>query len=529
MHRDGSPSFDSRAWSALLVAALTVLGLVIRLRVVGQSLFADELSSYWVVAGRGLGDVISTVHSNAEITPPLYFVSAWLTTQIHLGGELLRLPSLIAGTMAIPAAYLLGLRTAERAAGFVAAALTALSPFMIFYSTEARGYALAMTLVMLSTVAMLAAVDGGGIRAWVAYGLCSCAAVYTHYTAVFVLAAQLGWLLWAHPVARRPALLANAGAVVGFLPWRTGLANDLSSPTTSILSQLEPFRFDNVRISLEHWSVGYPYAYPTTTVGALPGVAALVLLGLGLGVAAGVAGVTYRRLGGPRTPRPARAHRRLVLIVGLALAAPVGEALVSAVGTNLLGTRNLAVSWPWLAVALAALVAATGRRMRFLTAGLVVASFAIGATKMLETRFQRPDERGVAHFIDREATPGDVVIDGVVLSPGPLSGFELSLSRNVRVFRAGQPEERDHPFGFGDRVSPIPDVSRRAALAARGRRIFLVSHEVLHGDGPAPRNALIDQVVRALPAGYRRVEAAAYPGIIRLTVSVYARVAQPRS
>ncbi len=35
-----------------------------------------------IVAGRSLADVVSMVHTDAEITPPLSFVLAWLTTRI---------------------------------------------------------------------------------------------------------------------------------------------------------------------------------------------------------------------------------------------------------------------------------------------------------------------------------------------------------------------------------------------------------------------------------------------------------------
>src|SRR5439155_1296281 len=149
---------------------------------------------------------------------------------------------------AIPLVYLLGLRTVGRAAALVAAALTAMSPFMIFYSTEARGYEVMVVLVMLSTLALLAALESGRARWWVAYAACSCAAVYTHYTSGFALAAQLLWVLWAHPEARRAALLANLGAVVGFLPWLPGLIADFNSPTTKILAAAGPFNLHTVRV-----------------------------------------------------------------------------------------------------------------------------------------------------------------------------------------------------------------------------------------------------------------------------------------
>ena len=73
---------------------------------------------------------------------------------------------------------------------------------MIYYSTEARSYGLVVFFVLLSTAALLRALDGGGVGWWVLYGAASCAAMYSHYTAAFALAGQALWALWANPGAR---------------------------------------------------------------------------------------------------------------------------------------------------------------------------------------------------------------------------------------------------------------------------------------------------------------------------------------
>ena len=501
----------SRALPAVVVVALAGLGLALRLAVADQSVFGDELSTYWIVSTNGLGGVVSTVHSDAEITPPLYFMAAWATTRIDLTPELLRAPSLLAGTAAIPLTYLLGLRTVGRSAALVAATLTALSPFMIFYSAEARGYALAIALVLLSTLALVAAVDDRRLRWWVLYGASTCGAFYTHYTVVFPFAVQLLWLLWFHPEARKAALLANLGAAFAFLPWLSGLTNDLSSPTTEILSELSPFDFRTVRISLEHWSIGYPYSSPFaphTALRHMPGVVALVLLGMGVALA--VVGLASTRFRESHVFRLARLDRRVVLIVALALSAPIGEALVSALGTNLFGTRNLAVSWPGFALSLAALLVAAGPRLRFATVVLAIGAFAIGAGKMLESQYERPDYEAVGALIDREASSGDVVVDAaaVLVTPGPLSGLDVALERAHRVFRIGVPQQRDHPFNDDDPILRTDEVMHQAASAAAGRRIFLVS------SGTRFFVPLIEQAIGALPGRYQRVEARTYAGLV---------------
>jgi hypothetical protein len=500
------------------VAVLTVTGAVIRLAAGGESLFADELSTYWIVTEHGPRGVLSTVHSNAEITPPLYFVLAWMTTQLGHAPELVRAPSLVAGIASIPVVYLLGRRTIGRRAALIAAGIVTFSPFMIYYSAEARAYALMMLLVLLSTLTMLVAADTRQTRWWVTYAVCSCLAVYSHYTCVFALAAQLLWLLWAHPEARKPAILSNLGALAAFLPWTTGLINDLTSPTSKILSALSPFTLHDIRQVLEHWAIGYPYTW-VARLTELPGWPALLLLAAALVLAVAGIAAAARRVG----PRAwlTTIDRRLVLIALLVLSVPVGEGIASALGDNIFGVRNLAASWPALALLLAAVVGAAGPRLGTIAGVLAVASFALGAGKLLTDQYQRPDYQAGARFIDRAAKPGDAIIDvTAVLSPGPLSPLDAALRRPHRIFRAGAPEERRSPFGFEDRPVPLAEALPHAIAAAPNGRIFFVA--TVFPQQIAGLEERTKQMPSPFPAGYEVLDSRRYPGIASTAVIVYA-------
>jgi hypothetical protein len=459
-----------------------------------------------MITAGGLGDVIAKVHTDAEITPPLSFVLSWLTTRPELSPELLRLPSLIAGAATIPLIYAVGARTVGRGAALLAAALAALSPFLIFYSTEARSYALLVAFVLVSTLALLVAVEGGRTRWWVLFGAASCAAVYSHYTAVFPLAAQLLWALWAHPAARRPALVATGLAAAVFLPWLPGFRIDADSGTTVILSALQPFTPSFVRGALAHWVLGYPFGIAGTGMRDLPGVPALLMLAAGL--ALGVAGLARHVLRDRPPVDPG-----IVLVILLAAAAPVGEALVSAVGSNLLGTRNLAGSWPALALCIAALVLAAGPRLAPVAATLVIAAFAVGAVKMLMPDFGRADFHAVVADIERASAPGDVVVDAAPISPAGLpTPMDVALDGARPVFGVARDDVRYDPFRIAGLAPPPAEVVKRAAEAADGHRLFIVFPE----DG-----TLGDQTLAGLPAaGYRRVETRTYAGAHRLVLVV---------
>jgi hypothetical protein len=455
------------------VAVVTLLGFAFRLANFDQGLFGDELSTYWIVHGHGLGDVISSVHSNDEITPPLYFILGWLSLQLNGDPEWLRLPALLAGTATIPLVYVLGARTVGRGAGLVAAAVMALAPFMIYYSTEARAYALMIALVTASTVALLAALRTGRIRWWIVYGVCSCAALYSHYTAVFPLGAQALWVLWAHRQALRALLLANLGVLVGFAPWISGYIADTNSPTTKILSHLEPFTVDAVRLSLERWSLGYPNVGLTT----IPGTIGWALIVAGVAIAATAAvSLAARRSSRSKPPfRPLRKIRpEIVLIALLALATPLGEAVYSALGTNVLGARNLNASWPGLAVAIAAVVTAVPAPISIGCATLALSGFAVGAAKTLGQDVSRPDYAGLARAIEQRWKPQDVVVDGVPFpTPVPLTGLDVYLPQTHPEFRLGLPISPD-PFTFADRAPPFNFQSQEIFKRGKRHTIFLV-------------------------------------------------------
>lgn len=499
-----------RGFPAGTVALLTLAGVALRVAIAHQSILADELSTYWIISTNDFSGVISTVQSDAEISPPLPFLAAWLTTRIDLTPELMRLPSLVAGAATIPVVYLLGLRTVGRPAALVAAALTTLAPFMAYYSAEARGYALLIALVVMSTLAMLVAVDERRARWWALYAAFSCGAVYSHYTCIFPLGAQLLWLLWSHPEARRAALLANGAATIAFLPWLGGLRADLDSPTTDILGAIFPFDFEHVRITLEHSSVGYPYSI--VGLSDVPGMVALVLLAAAVMAAIGGLVATHHRGRAWRHLLPG--GDRAVLIFALALSAPAAAAAISAFSeTALFSPRTLAVSWPAFGLSLATVLVSAGPRLRVIAAGLAVASFAIGAVKLLDERYERPNYEAAAQFVNRSAGPRDVVIDETAAtSPGPVSPIDPFLDSPRQVFRSGAPRQRDHPFTVADPVVSAAQAGREAIAAANGARILLVTG----GLGEVPARRL---------GAHRLVEVSRYPGIINLEVQIYARPA----
>jgi hypothetical protein len=204
-----------------------------------------------------------------------------------------------------------------------------------------------------------------------------------------------------------------------------------------------------------------------------------------------------------------------VLVVALALAAPVGEALASAVGSNVFGVRNLASSWPALALAAAALLTAGGRRLGAVAAALVVVALAIGAVKMLDPDLRRPDYDGAARFIEARAAPRDVIVDGGSLSPAGMPGALVPvLDRSRPIFYLGRETVRYDPFRILAGPPPILRAVGQAVRAAHGGRLF-----VLLGRG----SPFLRQVVAAIPLSYERVATWTARGLLPLELLTFER------
>jgi len=491
----GVRDLSGRRAALMLVGALTVVGVVLRAVGLDQGLFGDELFTYArLEGGRGLGGVlreVATTHTpGSEITPPLYFVLAWVAR--HLGGELattIRLPSLVFGTALIPLVFVLGTRLLNRSGAVMAAAVTTLAPFAIFYSQEARAYATLAFLTCLSTLCLLNALRNAKAAWWVAYAFSLAAVAYAHYTAIFVLAAQTLWALWYHRPHRRPLLLATAGAVLLYLPWLPHLSGKAGVFAFGA--------FDASRIPGQ--AVRVLPGHPIVPLEDLPGTVALVvfLAVLVTGAVLSIHRALERRRGGGGLLSPPA-----VLLVLLALATPLGLlAYSTATDHFLLIARNYSASFPALALVAAAVLTGPRPRVAVTLSALALASLAVGTIKILTPAHSRPAGPDIAAYIDAHARPSDPVYDGHVQRSPVLRGVQIYFKRRHNLFPATG-----------------PGIAQMWAAGARtGSNVFVVVPDAFGAvqDSPA-----------FVPAGYRLVTRRDFPGFFRVQVREYAPVGE---
>lgn len=186
-------------WHTLLaLLTITFCGACVRYLPVHESLWLDELHTSWTVSGR-FSDVQTRAAQGNQ--SPLYFWGVWGIARLLGQSELtLRLLSLCAGVLLIPAVFIVATRwSGSLVAGLLAAALVATQQQFLFYSTEARPYAL-VQLVGLGQIALFARVHAGvgnasgtttpSILARLRLIASSTVLFYLHYTAALVFLAE---------------------------------------------------------------------------------------------------------------------------------------------------------------------------------------------------------------------------------------------------------------------------------------------------------------------------------------------------
>ncbi len=418
--------------------------------------------------------MLRAVH-DTSVTPPFHYVLAWLAVQVGDGTTWVRVPSLILGTATVPVTYLLGERTVGRAAGLLAAAMVALSPFAAFYSLEARAYATLIFLIAVSSLALITALRTGRTRWWALYSLCAALVLYTHYTGVFAVAVQAAWALWAGRHRLREVVPAHVAIAIAYMPWLPSFFNQRGNKGIGAIEALAPDpSVHAVVTSLLSVLPGHPFAQ----LRDLPGRPALAvfLAAVGAGVVVALARGVRRLTAG----RSLGLTPEQILLLLLAVATPAGVVLYSLGSTDLLLARNLGASVCAMALVVAWAVVSLGRVPGAVGAVALLAAMAVGTIDTLRDEHRRPASKDAAAFVDSIVRPGDTLVWSTVagdlhvyrkhplptyLGVDDLRAWRRAQSRGGRVIMV-----RPY-FGFFA-YAPDPPAGLRHRYRVTARRIY---------------------------------------------------------
>lgn len=341
-----------------------------------------DLQSFWLDEAITAGLVQRPFHgllqgiADSESTPPLFYVLAWGWGKVFGTGELgLRSLSAVAGTLTVPVIYATGRRLFSARVAVIAAVIVAVHPMLIWYSQEARAYAL---LALFSAIALLffvravAAPTRPNLAGWAAS---SCLALATHYFAVFPFVTEAAVLLVCAR-RRRPVLLVMAAPIAtGCLLLPLAIHQRGAGLTSWIGAPLG----ERVDYTAAQFIVGGPVAH----IRALTAVLLVVLAAVALFAS---------------EPKEREAMRLPLLVGAATLLLPL--ALVP-LGLDLFLWRNAIGALPPLALVVAATLAPRRARIVGIGVGGVVSLLLLAATidVFVTPDLQRPDWRAASRFL----------------------------------------------------------------------------------------------------------------------------------
>jgi 4-amino-4-deoxy-L-arabinose transferase-like glycosyltransferase len=287
---------------AVVLGLLVAVAAALRLWNLGaESLWQDEAWSWGLIQGNPRDLVLRLYHFDAH--PPLYFLCLQAWALFGSSEAWLRALSVLFGLVSIPLLYRLGSRLGGPKAGLFAAVLLTFSPYHVYYSREARSYALLFLLCIVSLDLLTDLARAPNRWKWVGFAAVSAGILLTHYMGAFFLASEAGVALLLRrerPGYLKEFALAAAGAMVFFLPW-----------------------FPAFYLHVTAVNSGFWLSAPTATVVAFS-MCSLVASPLFMGTPGYVLGGTFyaAALGGAR-------ERKAIALLPVLFFPPIGELLVS--------------------------------------------------------------------------------------------------------------------------------------------------------------------------------------------------------
>ena len=367
------------------LAGIVVIGAALRFATLDlQSFWVDEGATVHLLRG-SFGDLLDGL-TVTEKTPPLYYVLAWLWTRPFGTGEVgVRSFSALVGVLTIPVAFALARELVSERAGLIAAALVAVNPLLVWYSQEARAYALLVLLAALATLYGVRAARAPDGPLW-RWAIVSALALATHYFALFVIAPLAVWIVLRR--GGRRTLLATGligAAGLALLPLVIGQSENPGANFirgTSLLTRIAQVP--------KQFLLGFDAPAEVVLT-----IAALALATLG------VAFALMRDEEGPR----------IALALGAAaIVLPIAAAVL---GADFVLSRNLIVALVPLIVIVAAGFASRASTGLALAGVLVALSLVTVIAVFSRPEFQRDDWRGAAEALGPATSDRALVVNPI--------------------------------------------------------------------------------------------------------------------
>ena len=186
----------------LLLVIILIASFGIRWHFLGQPMRADESSTFILYVDRGLTDALTYLSPNNHVLHTLLVKLS--TTAFGTQPLAIRLPALLCGLLVIVLAYCVARQNG--ADGILSALVAGFSPYLILYSTNARGYTLLVCLTLLLTLIGPLFARNPSRGASTAFAIVGALGMFTMPTMAFPLAGVFLWVAYlglcaGHPLA----------------------------------------------------------------------------------------------------------------------------------------------------------------------------------------------------------------------------------------------------------------------------------------------------------------------------------------
>lgn len=219
-----------------MIYLIVLAALLFRIIYLNQSLWLDEAISLLAVKNYSLWDLL-TKYIIGDFHPPAYHVVLWFWVKAFGFGEIAaRTPSVIFGVLTVYITFLTGKHLFSMKVGLIGALLLAVSPLHVYYSQEARIYALNTLAVCLSFYFFVRLKEE---KNWlkIGYILSSVLVLYSGYISYFIFPAQFIYLFVIQKKILLKQVLILITPIFLLIPWLPIFYNQLlvGIDTTKVL------------------------------------------------------------------------------------------------------------------------------------------------------------------------------------------------------------------------------------------------------------------------------------------------------
>ncbi len=494
---------ESQSGGYLPLALIMALAGFLRFyRLDHQSLWMDEVLT--ILSSHTSFDRILFDPPVDPNVPPLYYLLMAALRGFGDSETALRWPSALAGIFSIPLMYSIA-RTWLGHSGMLAALFLAVSPLHVWYSQEARPYALLIFLALLA-VRFLQHALASPRSIWprIGFAITAAAAFYVHTVALAFLAALAFYVLLVVPRSELRRWFATFAAVA--LMAVPGVYLLLRVPPTVSANPFYLFSPAHVAYTLWAFATGYSLG-PNLIELRLEAVTSVrrnllvivpimslfsILLALGL-------------------VQLWRSRRDALAVLGLWVAMPIAFVILGTLVTS----HPYNVRYTLLALPPTLMLLASGIRFtmwRPVRIGATTLLLACSAASLwnyyTDPRYYRDDNRGAAAFIRANAEPLDLVIASAAYTTVPLGHYlattPIELVGYPTAGAAGAPDQGASLGAMFVRPARVEDDLRRLLGDHPGFWLFL--SRTFHSD---PEGHL----QRYADLHYRRVAEYSGPGV----------------